>query len=477
VCASAFVLLLVAVLIKAFQSQRFALWWELLALPIAGLILAAIGRSQIRNSEGTRTGGRLASVSWWVCVLGGVGFAAYIYANSMALEMESGKFADQMFRDLQAGRYREAFENHLVPPEERGRVPASSSEEVFETAYVPSGYTAFRNHEVVRLFARNGQATQFERVRIKESGQEPAGLFATHIYRITCPEGIFETQVKTVAAEARKGGKPLWRIPAQPVPSFTPLDVVQLSQYGRVSSELSQEGEQFLKGWMGRLGAGHRAWVESLTTPYENQVRVATAMNWLAAMGGELAWLIPASPVDLPPDRAAAWEERERQAAKSEDPHTARADLPFDDLLGSGFFRRDQAGAPIPEEKLRLLRELWRPPHQPNLMPADYHVASLDNSPPLAPRIIFKPDRVTLIYAANLYVEKGVLHVRCAVAAECTDPAVLAVVNAARDRGVDAKDDGSVTLKSLPPRDWRVIWLQSDMEPLVPSGPGVPGGR
>ena len=46
VIAGIFALLLAAVLFEAMRSHRFALWWELLALPIAGAILAAIGRSQ-----------------------------------------------------------------------------------------------------------------------------------------------------------------------------------------------------------------------------------------------------------------------------------------------------------------------------------------------------------------------------------------------------------------------------------------------
>ena len=278
---------------------------------------------------------------------------------------------------------------------------------MFETAYVPSGYTAFRNLDLVRLFARNGQSVQFERLKIKEAGQEPAGLFATHIYRITCPEGIFETQVKTVAAEAKKGGKPLWRIPGQPVPSITPLNVIQLSQYGRATSEISQEGEQFIRTWLGRVSAGHRQWVHLLTTPHDKQVSFADALNRMTALGGPLAWLCPAGPAVLPPDRAAAWQERARIAAKSDDPATAAADLPFEDLAGIGFFRRDMAGAPLSEEKLKMLREMWRRPHQPNMMPADYHVASLDNSPPLAPRTIFKPNRITVISSANLFVAKG----------------------------------------------------------------------
>ena len=104
VVATAFAMILLALVISALVSRRSVIFWELLALPIVGIILAAIARSHIRNSEGTRTGARMANSSWWICVLGGAGFAAYIYANTLALEIESGHFADEMFKELQAGR-------------------------------------------------------------------------------------------------------------------------------------------------------------------------------------------------------------------------------------------------------------------------------------------------------------------------------------------------------------------------------------
>jgi hypothetical protein len=471
-CAAVFAVLLVALLYSAVTSSRAALSPEWLGIPILGIAFAIIGRIQIRKSEGTRTGGRIASLSWWVCVLGGVGFAAYIYANQMALEMESGKFVDQMFRELQAGRVKEAFENHLVPPEERGRVPSNSPDDVFEAAYGQSGYHSFRNHEVVRLFARSGQAVQFERVRVKESGQETAGLYATHVYRLRCPEGTFECQVKAVAAEAKKGGKPLWRIPAQPEANITRLNVIAISQYGRASGELAQEGEEVVKGWIAHVSIGHRSWSHLFTVSREQRTPIIDNLNGLSGVAGGPATLFPVGPSLLPADRATAWEQRAQVAGKRDDGPTV-GDLPFEDLNGIGFFRRDDAGAPLPEEKLNHLRELWRVPSVPNLVFADPRAPSTDQSPPQSPIAIFKPDRILVIVSADLFAPRSPMHFRCAIAAECTDPSVLSAVNAARDRGGDFTDT-SLTLATLPPRNWRVIWLRTDMEPLAPVGPGAP---
>jgi hypothetical protein len=58
----------------------------------------------------------------------------------------------------------------------------------------------------------------------------------------------------------------------------------------------------------------------------------------------------------------------------------------------------------------------------------------------------------------------------------CNAPALAATLAAARDRGASAKDDGSVTIRTLPPRDWRVGWVQTDLEPPAAPTPAPRGG-
>jgi hypothetical protein len=474
VFAGVFALILIWVGIQTVLSSRAALESWFLALPIAGIVLAVIARSHIRNSEGTRTGLRLASAAWWISVLGGVGFAAYLYANSLAIEYESGKFGDQMFRELQKGTAQStqsAFENYFVPPEERGRVPANAGPDVFEAAYVPSGYGAFRNHDVVRMCLRNPGAVNVERVKVKDSGQDATGLYATHVYRLTTPEGIFECQVKLVAAEAKKGGKPMWRIPAQPAPNIT-LGPIQLSRYGKATIELLQDAEMWVHSWTGHLGSGHVAWAQMFTTAGAGRRSLADALMQLTCVGGGPAMSFPAGPQFLPADRAAAWERRVRAIGKTAEPGAANSfqDLPFDDLAAIGFFRRDDSGTPLPDEKLGRIRELWR---SPRLVVSDPRGGMMmDQTPPLLSTISVSPDRIRVIVFADLFEKSGNVHFRCAIAVDCTDPAVLAAINAAQKEGANAKDDDSLTRTTLPARDWNIVWLRTDMEPIVPAGPG-----
>ena len=464
---------LIALVGSAIASGRMALTWEVMVLPIAGVILSAIGRSHIRNSEGTRTGARIVSMSWWVCVLGGAGFAAYLYANSLVLEKESRKFADEFFRELQANRFQDAFENRLVPPEERGRVGPNAAAGAFEAAYGPTGYHVFRNHDLVRLFARSGKDVAVEHIGTKDVTQESTGLQAIHLYRLSCPEGTFEVQVKLTTVEAKKSRRQQWYIPPGASMGISPLATVERTQYGQAIRELEAEGESFAQSWINALASGRLAQATLMTTPrthYEQRLQV---MNGLILLCGGSGVLIPQGPGILPPDRAASWEERLRAIDKKDRDAPNLADLPFEDLAGIGFFRHDEANSPFPEEKKNRLRELWR---QPFLVSVNPRVSSLDGTiPPLA-QIDVKPDKIVIVVATDLFLEGRVHFVRCFVGVECTDTALLSAISSARERGLQAKDDGSLTLKTLPPRDWRVVWLQTDMEPRAPAGPG-PGAK
>lgn len=462
---------LIAVIVSAIATGRMALTWELMALPVAGVILAAIGRSHIQNSEGTRTGARIVSTSWWVCVLGGAGFAAYLYANSLVLENESRRFANEFFKELRESRFQDAFENRLVPPEERGRIGANAPPEAFEAAYGPSGYPQFRNHDLIRLFERNGKAVEVEHIGTKDVTQESTGLQAVHVFRLSCPEGTYEVQIKLTTAESKKSRRQQWFIPAGSSMGISPLATIDRTQYGETVRDLQSEGEAFANVWTTALSSGRSTHALLLTTPRSNHEPALAALGGLAAFAGGSGVLIPPDPSFFPPDRAALWEERLRAAKKKDRDAPSLSDLPFEDLAGFGFFRRDEANSPFPEEKKNQLRGLWRDPF---MRPVNAFAPSIDNTIPPLTQIDLKPDKITVVSVADLYLDGRVQFVRCFIGVECTDPTLLAAVNSARDRGLQSKADGSLNLGSLPARDWRVAWLRTDMETRAPVGPGAP---
>jgi hypothetical protein len=300
-------------------------------------------------------------------------------------------------------------------------------------------------------------------------GQEAAGFQATHIYRLTCPEGMFDVQVKLVAAESKRSRQPQWHIPSQPTPNIT-VRAERVSQYGRAVAELQFEGDAVAKAWLSHLSANRWLLAQTLTTPRAHRDPIELAVFRANALGGGPASVFPLRPEFLPPDRAAA-------VRSSEPPATTAAigRLSFDDLAASGFFRRDAAGTALASDKLAQLRDLW--PQSRLMPPMAERMAQAGMAPAGGPVISFTPDALQVTIAAELLLDQQGRVAKCVIGLESTAPALIAALDAARARGPDAVDDGSMTARTLPARDWRVAWLRTDMEPHAsPAGPGGPPG-
>ena len=301
--AGGFLLLLLALVVSALLIKRSVLNIELLILPAIGLVMAILARSHVKNSEGTRIGLKLANASWWVCVLGGAGFGAYLYANAFVLERESAVVADKFFNELKAGQIERSF-LYLVPPEERDRSPPDAGE-VFAVAYAKSGFFEFKRHDIVRLLRRHKGGVTIERVGVKDIKQEGGAFHATHVYKMDCPEGTFEVLVKMTATEPRRGGKPIWQIPNRPAPNIS-VKLTELSEFGRLTVELEQEAEQFARMWALHMAQHHPIMAQGMTVPEEQREPLDKMVVGAALVAGGPAFAAPLTPETLPPDRRQA---------------------------------------------------------------------------------------------------------------------------------------------------------------------------
>jgi hypothetical protein len=450
VAAGVFVVILIVLLIAAITSQRAPMWIELLLIPAVGWILAIIARNHVRNSEGTRTGARLAARVWWVCVLGGAAFFAYWYANQVVLDRESRKFADGFFNELRNGRQHHAFV-YLLAPEDLHRATPDVPD-AFETAYLPSGWAYYKNHEMVRLILRNGTSAEFEHMGTKDVDQVATGFQATHLYRLRCPEGEFNIQVKLTAAEAKQGGKSQlkWHIPADPYPNFS-IKPEKISTYGRLLTEMEQEGSSFASTWAMHTTAGRTTLAHLMTMPLAHRQPLELQLLMDSLAGGSPAALFPLRLELLPPER------RANEAVAKASPAT----LAFEDLLQSGFFRMDAAGTPLPSEKVNRLRSVWVATPRVEATLAVRQLA-MTQVPPDSPTISVTPDVVTVIVGIEIGLESAQQYARGSLAVECREPEVLALLTKYREQGT-AGDD-LVSLQTLPNRGWRVAWLRTDME-------------
>lgn len=469
-CATiVFSLCLIAVTYFAVTESRSALWDWILVFAISGVVLAILARFHIRKSEGTRTGAGIASACWWVCVLGGVSFSAYLFANQYVLERESRNFADKFFGELKAGKFNQGFV-YLIPPVERDRA-APEDNASFETTYAKSGFPDYQRHPITRLFKRHpGTDITVEHVGVKDVGQEGNGFKATHIFAVRSPDGLFDVQVKLMAAE--KAGKTQWYIPG---PQYIAVKDRELTSYGRMTEDLEGEASSFASMWMLNLAQDRQSIAHTYTYPTadrESFERLAMGTSYLA--GGSVLHL-PLDASYLPEARRVAQQNVFNAAVAIGGglvaPIRVNA-LAFEDLsdLEPPFFRKDIAMSPLSAEQWSKWRRLWSPPRlSPAVQP---RVINEVTYTPESPSLSIENGQVTVVLHAEVY-ENAVTYSKCYVGVVSDNPDIASALIAAKAPGAK--------LTNLPSRNWRIAWIRSDLEPQAirqapPGGPDAPGG-
>jgi hypothetical protein len=93
IAAGLFALLVVmSAIVGVFQGAPVFFYQWIVVLPIAAVVLCLIGRHQVDNSEGTRTGAKLARVGLWLAVVSSVTYFSYYYVTRWAVENQADAF-------------------------------------------------------------------------------------------------------------------------------------------------------------------------------------------------------------------------------------------------------------------------------------------------------------------------------------------------------------------------------------------------
>lgn len=286
-----FVVALVIVGGMAFFKKQQFIEFEVLVFPALGVLLAFVARRQIANSEGTRVGENYANAGWWLNVLGGLGYVAYVLGVEFAIRND----AEREFK---------AWAGHVVaidpanpadpnvyqatwrtqPPGSRVAVKpdnAAAMEAQFRDALV-----GFRQMDVVRIAGRNRGAAKFEILGVKDWQQTQTKINCTLACKLSTPEGDFDLIVPMEAAIDQ--GRRSWQIR----PSSSGLVQGQsLTKYGWLVSHTEDLGKQFafevlnLLRNPGQQPIAYDAFVRPDTTPawprflIEDQTRYAVTGN------------------------------------------------------------------------------------------------------------------------------------------------------------------------------------------------------
>jgi hypothetical protein len=439
--AGLFAVILLGFVVVGFISKRpidegWHLW-----LAAVGFVLAILARIQIRRSEGIRTGQKLADAAWWICLLGGGGFFAYLQANEFSLRLQSGKYLDAWFDALKKGDRAASFLLALEPEQRRDPSlnPADPAlEERLNTEFAHM-YPGYRNHSVVTTIVRGGDAITAAQQGLKRWEYRTASTSVEWTYRISGPEGVSLATVSLLGTRP-KGEKSLsWRIDANT--NFT-LRPENFTTYGRfVNHELPREAERALGAWLEKTHLPRslpgdeyptsRKWdaFRMTLSPAERDVFLSKMIASVANLS------LTRGPV-LPPD------------------------YPNYFTLPPGFFRNAQ-GQPATEEELQKFRRAW--------LFDGFRPAGMSAS-----RGEFKisAEGVTVRYPVEFVMPFTGDRYQGTVIAQLLDEKVREQLNQLRKEGIAnpmARDDGKTKLAS--PLDenssWQIIGIESDLKPVV----------
>ena len=213
--AGLFALILVSLSFIAFSQSKPLVEFWLFGFPIAGIVLAFAARRHIQNSEGTRTGLQLATVSWWICIVGGLCYAAYLGATEYTIRSDSKKQFVAWADNLQKIKPATANDPALaaafyqtLPPEQRNAFTKSSTTAMQDRFGLD--FTTFRQNKLLMILLRNAGQCELEPQGLKQWQQLPGKIDCAMAATLRCPEGEFPMLIPMEATV--KDGKREWQI-------------------------------------------------------------------------------------------------------------------------------------------------------------------------------------------------------------------------------------------------------------------------
>lgn len=429
VFAGLFAVVLIGLVAVGFISKRpidegWHLW-----LAAIGFALAILANISIRRSEGTRSGQRLADIAWWICLLGGGGFFAYLQANEYSLRLQSGKFLDDWFTMLKKGDRAASFLMTLEPEQRRDPTlsPADPAlEDRLETEFAHL-YPGYRNHSLVTMLLRgNGDITATSQ-GLKGWEYRTASTSLEWTYRIAGPEGVSLASISLLGTRP-KGEKSLaWRIDMN---SKFNLRAENITTYGRfIGYELPRETERALMSWMTTTRTGYKAFAYAQILPSAEREGFRRRMLESIAKVPLAGGAVP------PPD----------------EPNLL--------TLPPGFFRNAQGQPPTPEE-LRKFEYVWLGGEiRPSGLTANRTSYQITDDGvlvrfPIEFNLPFTGDRTQGLLLAKLLDEK-----------------VREQLVQLRKEGAanpSARDDGKTKLASqLDENSWQIVGIESNLRPII----------
>ena len=212
----------------------------LIGSAIVGVLLSIAARWQIRISEGTRAGQKLASWALWLSVLGGCIYAAYYAGSIMSIQAQANAFVKDVWLNAVKEKDYDNIFLFTLDPVKRIGMNMRDMKARFGDVTRP-----VHSNTLVRTIIKADGKVSFEpKGTIKwQSTQE--GFEVTTEYVIETPEGRFDVIIPAVGSDHKDMEGRQWQIKLPKVG----LRALGITPYGRLISNLEYDGREFLGSW------------------------------------------------------------------------------------------------------------------------------------------------------------------------------------------------------------------------------------
>ncbi|MCI0702129.1 MAG: hypothetical protein L0241_13685 [Planctomycetia bacterium] len=457
--AALFAATLLVLGVSAFISKKPLLMPELLVFPVIAIVMSFAARRMIRNSEGTRTGEKLAASAWWISLVLGLGYIAYLFAIDFSVrkdaEKEVQRWIDLVRDDKDADALTRAFHRTLPPGARQGIGP---TDRIRMRNQYPEPYLMFENCDLVKLAQRNRGQCDFQATGVKDWSYKPGMIDCVYSGKIVCPEGVFPIAVPLKGFEGVTesggggGGGRQWMVMPPQGTGFIEHDKVTRTPYGWLVFILEFDGSSFGKEFVSHLVGGpayHAYLYRGFIVPGGDKqlwgVIAATAPVRLA-VGGGLGMAAPYNGSN------------------------------YTQYTQTQFFRLPGGGTPTTEQKQKFLASwnlLGVMPAGTRLKDQAGNVADKENIITITDTAIEVrvPIEIPLLSPGKVESARGRLVV------ECKDQALLnelKQLKAAADPSQSTLDPPEQVARTQP-IPWRVVRIESDLVP-VSIGPATQRG-
>jgi hypothetical protein len=464
--ASLFVAVLLILGVSGFVNKKPLIMPELLVFPVIGVVLSFAARRMIRNSEGTRTGENLANVAWWMCLVGGLGYTAYLWAIAYSVRRDAqgevNRWVENVIReDPSDESFNLAFMRTLDPGRRASLDPRDTAK---LRALFPDQYLMFEKCDLVRIARRNrgDGVCKFEPGGLRDWTYRPSGIDCVFVGTLKCPEGIFPVNVPLRGMDPPPGTEAAgrqWGI-FVPASGFIVLDKVTCTRYGWLLRVLERSGGQSGGEFVTAAASGPAA------VPYVYQVMVrpdSDREHWKRLLDSAWARLaVAGGPGFVVP------------------PYTREytRDVP------EHFFKLPGGGNPKDEQKKEFMR-IWT---TQGLLPPG---TRLKGSPDTVPAIIVTETAIEVRVPCELPMvtsDGNPSAARGRAVVVCTDRGVIEELKRLRAEARPEEGTSSIP-EEFRTREfkWRVDRVETDLSPVPiamqrpgdggpPGGPPGPGG-